>query len=273
MKRSLLCFAFFFCLINCFSQNGMYNIWYFGERAGLDFNTNPPTATSNSAMVQQEGCATICDNTGHLLFYSDGTSVWNRNHQVMPNGNGLRGGFSASQSVLVVPSPGNNNVYYIFTVPEEFINAPLCYSIIDMTLDAGLGDITAIKNVPLHTPVQEKLTATLKSNGVDYWVIAKEAGSDAFLVYSLTSAGVDPNPVISHIGFSLGSQDKLGYVRVSPNGLKLCIAYTRNSLSQLFDFDNITGILSNPIDLTTSLLPFGPYGIEFSPDNSKLYIM
>lgn len=222
-------------------------------------------------MTQDEGSATMCDNNGQILFYSNGVFVWNRNHTVMQNGTGLKGDLSSTQSALILPKPSDNNLYYIFTVPALLsTGVPLSYSIIDMTLDGGFGAVTT-KNVSLHTPITEKLTATLKSNGTDYWIVAKEYGTDAFLVYSLTAAGVDPNPVVTNVGPVINDlNSEAGYARISPNGSKLCMAYYGNNTSQLFDFDNGTGIVSNPIPLVSTS---GCYGVEFSPDNSKLYLM
>jgi hypothetical protein len=44
------------------------NIWYFGNKAGLNFNTTPPTPISNSAMVASEGCSSITDKNGPIAF-------------------------------------------------------------------------------------------------------------------------------------------------------------------------------------------------------------
>jgi len=52
------------------------NTWYFGNRAGLDFNTSPPTALSDGQLNTQEGIATVSNNNGELLFYMDGITVW-----------------------------------------------------------------------------------------------------------------------------------------------------------------------------------------------------
>src|SRR5690348_6358610 len=83
------------------------NIWYFGDRAGLSFNTATPTVLTNSAMNTDEGCATVCDASGNLLFYTDGRTVYTKNHGTMNNGTGLLGALSTSQSATIVPSPGN----------------------------------------------------------------------------------------------------------------------------------------------------------------------
>ena len=46
------------------------NYWYFGDKAGLNFNTSPPTALTDGQLNTFEGCATISDNNGALLFYT-----------------------------------------------------------------------------------------------------------------------------------------------------------------------------------------------------------
>ena len=71
------------------------NIWYFGENAGLNFNSGIPVALIDGQLVRQEGCASISDNNGDLLFYTDGSLVYNKNHLVMPNGSVLTGDFLA----------------------------------------------------------------------------------------------------------------------------------------------------------------------------------
>ena len=91
------------------------NVWYFGDHAGLNFNTTPPSALLNSQMYTHEGCSTVSDSLGNLLFYTDGRDVWNKNHQVMPNGSGLMGHESSTHSAIVIPKPGSNTIYYIFT--------------------------------------------------------------------------------------------------------------------------------------------------------------
>ena len=73
------------------------NIWYFGNRAGLDFNSGTPVNLNNGKLLSIEGCTSICNASGQLLFYSNGMKVWNRNHQVMQNGNNLKGNVTSTQ--------------------------------------------------------------------------------------------------------------------------------------------------------------------------------
>lgn len=85
------------------------NIWYFGGNAGITFSTNPPTYLTDGMLASQEGCATICDNNGNLLFYTDGVTVWNKIHAVMDNGTGLHGNNSSTQSSIIVHKYSGNN--------------------------------------------------------------------------------------------------------------------------------------------------------------------
>jgi hypothetical protein len=84
-KPTFFLFIFLYFSGICYSQN-QANIWYFGSFAGVDFNSGSPVSLSDGAMTTNEGCATICDSEGELLFYTDGTKVYNKNHSIMPNG-------------------------------------------------------------------------------------------------------------------------------------------------------------------------------------------
>lgn len=218
-----------------------------------------------------EGCASMCDCTGHLLFYTDGLSVWKKNHQLMNNGDGLLGGSSTTQAAIILPKPGSSTIYYVFTCPYNLQEDSFRYSVVDMTLDNGFGDVVE-KNVAIYEHIGEKLTATIKGNGVDYWIVVKQLGTDAFLSYSLTSAGLNMTPVISHAGNIADPVTSNGYVRISRDGTKMVSADAFISSCQLFDFDNNTGQISNPLDLTSLTAGYQAYGAEFSSDNSKLYI-
>ena len=102
-----------------FAQNEG-NIWYFGENAGLDFNSGVPVVLTDGQLVTQEGCASIADNNGDLLFYTDGMTVYNKQHTIMPNGYGLLGNNSSTQSAIIVKQPGSASIYYIFTEGTKF---------------------------------------------------------------------------------------------------------------------------------------------------------
>jgi gliding motility-associated-like protein len=267
MKPYLLFILFNFFCANAFCQM-QNNIWYFGEKAGLDLSTNPPTPLLDGALVNEEAVASISDLNGNLLFYTNGQKVWNSEHQIMENGEGLFGSTSSSQ-LLIVPKPGNCNQFYIFTTPSQNDEVALSFTIVDMLENNGFGKVIS-KNNSLKLPSTERITATLKSNGNDYWIIAQEFGSNAFLSYSLTASGLNNVPVVSNVGEpSISFSDVIRSLKVSSNGKKIvCVSEIGHTKCQLFDFDNVSGIVSNPITLSTE----GAYGSEFSPDNNIVYI-
>lgn len=118
------------------------NIWYFGQNAGLDFSTGTPVALTKGMVSTTEGVATLCNEKGELLFYTDGVTVRNSKHDVMKNGEGLKGDPSSTQSAVAILKPNTKNIYYLFTVAASGNKAGLTYSIIDMNLESGLGGIT-----------------------------------------------------------------------------------------------------------------------------------
>ncbi len=271
--KTIFTLVFVSILSTLSGQNPAVN-WYFGWNSGITFTTNPPSLLSGGQTHVYEGCSSISDAFGNLLFYSEGQSVWDRNHNLMPNGTGLSGSFSSTQSCLIFQSPGISTDYYIFTSPEELYPDSFAYSVVDMNMNGGLGDIT-IKNVGLLRPSTEKLTAVYHHNAKDVWVIGHKSGSADFYAWLVNSSGVDTVPVISTTGivYSGNYIDGQGYLKVSPCGNKIAAATTKNGSLELFDFDDSTGIISNPVLLGTwpGAGMYGPYGVEFSPDNSKLY--
>jgi len=252
---------------------GEANIWYFGQNAGLNFNSGVPVALTNGQLVTDEGCATISNSSGQLLFYTDGITVYNRNHSVMLNGTGLMGHPSSVQSATIVPKPGSNNLFYVFTTPEESNPNGFRYSVVDMNLDGGNGAVTADKNILVYSPTAEHLGVTKHANGQDYWIITHGLNNNSFFAYKLTSLGLDLNPVVTNIGAILTGSTldffEAGSIKISPSGSKLAFTSVMD-IAQLFDFNNLTGVLSNEITLLNEVGEL--VGAAFSPDESILYI-
>lgn len=253
--------------------------WQFGHGVALDFSSGTPVS-GTSSIFEFEGSASISDpNTGQLLFYTDGASVWNKNNILMPNGFGLMGQSSSTQAALIVPKPGSTNLFYIVTTPE-FAGNNVYYSVVDMTLNGGLGDVvTTSKNILLTSgPVTEKLIAVKHCNGKSYWIIDHPFNSNQFNAYLVNSSGISTTPVVSSVGTQqTGSiYNAVGYLKASPNGKKLAQGIDAMGILEILDFNASTGQITNPIIInypigTSSVYYKGPYGLSFSPDNSKLY--
>src|SRR6187455_44532 len=222
MLRFLPVIIFLFIVENSYAQ-GENNQWCFGNLSGLDFNSGSPVSVS-SQVNTTEGSSSIADASGNLLFYSDGITVWNKNHTAMPNGTGLFGGGSSTQSALIVAQPQTPDIYYVFTTAEAQGVEGFCYSIVDMTLQGGLGDVTT-KNIQLFTPSAEKVCGTKHSNGIDIWILGHEMGTNNFIAYLLTSSGLSA-PVISSCGtvYSTLGGVEIGYMKFSHDGTQLAHA-------------------------------------------------
>jgi hypothetical protein len=118
MKKLILVLSVIYLCIAAQAQPEE-SYWYFGENAGLHFHNGIVTPVTGS-LVTNEGCASASDPCGNLLFYTDGRTVWNKNHSQMPNGSRLDGHISSTQSALIVGQPHNSSIYYIFTSDATF---------------------------------------------------------------------------------------------------------------------------------------------------------
>ena len=341
MINHVTIFIFLLSSSSLFSQ-GEASHWYFGNGAGLIFDTNTdtvsPTSAASSTINTNEGCSSISDSNGNLLFYTDGRNVWDKNHQIMPNadynnGSGLLGDPSSTSSGLIIPRPGNPGNYYIFTVDEphhnnawaypnqgpsdvngnaisqyddnggnggnvpngdDGFNNGLNYSLVDLTLNGGNGDVVSTeKNRPLLTydpldqeqasfKCSEKITAVEHDDRQSYWVISHFL--DVFYSFRVDASGVNATPITTQINplITLNGyrRNSIGYLKSSPDGTKLAICHNEEGTTQgqgsnsttgsfwLYDFDDATGIVSNPMNLGSNS---GFYGTAFSTDSSKLY--
>ena len=278
----LICLLFFGA---SFAQKEA-NVWHFGIGNSLDFNSGSPVQTSGSQMYTNEGCASYCDENGNLLFYSngggrlpasgqDGGKIWNKNNQVMYDMQGQEGGgWSAAQSSVVVPAPGEPDVFYLFTmeelefdcdgvVPSEPNGRGLRYFKIDMSLNGGLGDVVEA-DVQVYDYSYEGICAIRHSNETDYWILINQ-DTTGIGVYSVTQSGVQLAGVYPHPVFFNG----FGIIKSSPtqSGVGAPCCNKVMTSAGLYDFNLSTGVLTFESDLGAA----SDYNFEFSPNGSYLY--
>jgi gliding motility-associated-like protein len=294
IKRNILSIIVIFILqipiIFCQLQN---NNWVFGYGARVNFSGPIPVGSSNAAINSNESTASVSDpSTGQLLFYTDGRKVWNANNEVMPNGSNLLGGFynSCTQGALIVPFPEDDQRYYLFTLEEleaQYLNPPadngLRYSIVDMTLNGGLGDVqVATVNTLLATDLTEKLIVIRSTEIKGFWVIAHKKNANEFLAWKIDACGVSAQPVISTVGsifaispFFGATEAWAGAMDASPDGNRIGMPIDWSDRIEFFDFNKTTGVVSNllTVNVTDDSPPefLRKYGACFSPDGSKFY--
>lgn len=275
MKYWTVCFLAFL-LAGIVHGQKQGNVWFFGDHAGLDFNSGTPTPLPGGQTdfpepnFWNEGSASICDSTGALLFYTDGTTIWTPAQEVMENGAGLLGHPSSCQSSLIVPLPGSQTLFYVFTtdaVENDFANG-LRYSVVDLCENEGAGAVVpATKNTLLLSLASEKLVGIRHANGMDYWILTQTVDTDAYTAFLLSSTGLSA-PVVSHVG----AVDPIGFgqLAVSTDGAHVAAVHSASDSASvlLMDFNAADGTLSNTRVLSINGCEFG---CSFSPDASKLY--
>lgn len=253
------------------------NNWYFGNGAGLNFTGSNPTALTNGQTIAPDNTSSISDASGNLLFYTNGVTVWNKNHLPMPNGSGLIGHNSAGQCALIVPFPCDANKFIIFQVTEYSAPGNLNYSVVDMTLAGGLGDIIiGKKNIFMGSGFTEKLCAYYNPVGNFYWLFTHKWNSNQFVGFKVDALTIGTQSVVSSIGSIHncgsygGTHDAMGQLTISPDGSKIINALTCQDKYELFNLNISSGVLSNSISINS---PGGnAWGTAFSPDNKKLYV-
>lgn len=277
MKRKIY-ILLFFVSFTVFSQRETDH-WYFGNKAGLHFNKGNIDILENSEMNVSYGSTSISDSQGNLLFYSNGQTIWNKNHQIMLNGEDLIGELDNSQSSIIVPKPNSNSTYYIFTNRKTELKNPLEYpgiyfSEIEFSSIYPLGRVK-YKNQRITHSTADKITAVHHKNGKDIWVITY--GSDSYqgkndIFYStlVTEDGVDRSPIKTKLNEI--EKGLIGEMKASPDGSK--IALSSNFRINIYNFDNTTGVLTK-FKYLTLLLNFtegyNSFGVSFSPNSKLLY--
>lgn len=268
--------------------------WYFGNHHALSFLPDPfnPTILSNSSIASLEASASVSDESGVFLFYTDGQTVWNRNNQVMPNGTGLLGSQSSTQGAVIIPKPCFEGVYYIITIDGiTGAHNGLHYSEVDMSLSNGLGDVVPItKNSVLkdHNQIDidvnylngsEKVTTTRHSNGTEIWLVTQI--NNYIYSYLVNSFGISPSPVsVSEVPVNtslINSQYNstgVGQMKISLNGEHIAIVYNSEYTLYTGDFNNTTGNVTLDETQITNPDPEDGgsiYGLEFSHSGDFLY--
>ncbi|MCW3122268.1 MAG: surface protein [Flavipsychrobacter sp.] len=273
-RTLVLCIGILLCTGHLSAQ---YNTnqnknWVFGGGSGLSFTSGSPVPFA-SAFNALEGGASVSDVSGNLLFYTNGNQVWNKTHALMPSGASIVSfqTNSTTQSATIVPYITDPNKYYIFSLQQDSSVIPpgyLAYSIVDMSLNGGLGDVIASsKGTIIDSGVTEKMVV-VPGNNCNMWVIVHDFYTATFYAFEVTASGISPKPVVSSVG-SFGGR-AIGVMKVSHDRKKIAaVYYSGLSGAEILDFDPATGKLSNSIALMTTM---DAYGAEFSPDNTKLYL-
>jgi gliding motility-associated-like protein len=257
--------------INNYAQRGKH--WYFADSAALRFDANSIMSLDNSVLSDPQlslSCITMSDTSGNLLFYSNGIDVWNKQHQIMANGGSLSNVPNLGNRVgqaIAIPMPNNDSLYYLFYNHSVLSNYQysLCYSIINMNRQNGLGEVIQ-RNIVLKDETNIGLTVILDNNKRDFWIVTKYLYSPIFYSFKLSDTGVTSQPIISDFSIFNPTIFLLGHslMKASPNGKLIAMG------KYIFFFNQNSGVLYSPRALGYNNISLGSFC--FSPNSQRYYM-
>ncbi|MBL0070654.1 MAG: T9SS type A sorting domain-containing protein [Bacteroidetes bacterium] len=282
-----LILTFTFCLPNlhAFAQRGAN--WCFGDSAGIDFTVASSPVIFTNSVLSRGTAVSISDATGTLQLYAMTDAqeagiisgiVFNKNHEMMLNGDSLAGS-GWYHEMVILPDPAEDSLFYLFSIGVSY-SYGLKYSKIDLRGENGLGEVVQ-KNVSLLDSIYmvDGLTAVKHGNGRDWWLVARKwdyfAGlpweNNEWYVYLISNNGITMIP-IQNVG-SMNSTNN-GRLYFDPTGNKM-VFINGISLIELYDFNRCTGEVTNPVTIEQQDL-FGVYPhywtCQFSSSGRFLYI-
>ena len=265
-KKIYLIFIAILLCSTTFAQHPQINRtmnWFFGLHwVGTNFNSDEVEFLENLGWFALEACSSISDKEGNLLFYTNGEFVFNSTHWLMAgidlfDDNTWLNGWthSAMQGTLILPQPGNDSLYYIFTsdsfesFDEGHLHRGLCYSMVNMNKDNGYGKIVEL-NTPLLDSVGESVIATIHNNGTDYWLISSNPTGKLYS-WLIDETGIS-GPINEFQSTNINCPGAWGkkniqFLKFSPRGNlifkgSLCWSNEGYASHSLMGFNNITGI-------------------------------
>ena len=291
MVKFLVIFLNIFFIAQCYSQRSAH--WCFGDSIHLQFNASGLQAVAPSAFFGHEAVSTISDENGNLLMYSNGKNIWDSEHNLMPNGSDLLVVpwipdldvfVSETQGSMILPDPGSSLRYYVFSKHSYsgLSNNYFFYSLVDMSLRSGLGDVVEDERTVLlldssfagGSIFSEKLNAVKHANGRDWWVILYSTSKGPFMPDSTIYKFLVSPAGIEFVGLQFiprfsSSNDGIGEMVFSQQGDKVAFG-SDNNLLRVFEFERCSGSVGDVIFVDT--LANTVYSNEFSPDGTKLYV-
>lgn len=252
--------------------------WCFGDSSLLTFDT-AGISTGFCSLDTRGSAVSLGDSTGLLIYANtratvsgNATLVWNKNNQLMQNGNNIVGEGWYKELIIL---PFDSELCYLFTagIAGSSLNG-LHYSTINLTLNSGLGAVVQ-KNVQLQPyDASDGLAAIKHGNGRDWWLFYRrwDTTNNSFYIYLVT-----PDTINLHQIQNIGQSTFAGFYRIEPSfdGERIACCTTQGII-ETYDFDRCSGILSNLITIGTEHIfpdPLPWYvGCEWSYDKSKLYV-
>ena len=269
MKNLLLILALCCAIQTLIAQPAIQNL-YFNSATNitrLNFATDPPTVIPTGipdAGGVAEGIAHYEDLDGNVIFWVNSNGVYNQNGALMNGSLGILTNSSAAE-ICVCPKPEDDNKYYIFYNTETC--SALRYSIVDMSLNGGLGNVTNLNTIIDNASFGEGIEVIRIPGTCEYWLIGYQC-NNGFKRFRIDGGGITPGTIIQPYSTPAG-YDGRGELDFHRNKIGCAFAFSNTVF--VSDFDAINGTIANPTTINNAAFNNAPYGLEFSPDASKMY--
>ncbi|PKN53829.1 MAG: hypothetical protein CVU56_29785, partial [Deltaproteobacteria bacterium HGW-Deltaproteobacteria-14] len=251
-----------------------YDVWNFGVRCRIVWNAAGTnfSFTTDPSISTSEGCASFSDpETGQLLIYTDGTTVWNGSGVAVP-GISLPGNSSSLHSGVIVPVPGTPGEVYVLGHSSGSTSTAGYHRF--ALSNGAVTSVGSTGTINLGTSAaREGMLVIPHTNGVDWWLLID--GASQIFVVPITSAGVGA-PVATNTQISVWSGGWSVFA-ASPQGTTVVLSGNSSAAAgsagdmAAWDFDPATGALSNRRLLNPSFRHTEYYGGVFSPNGRRLY--
>jgi len=255
---------------------------YFGG-VKIDFNHNLPLVQYFNTNCDAFYPAVLNSATGRLLFYSNGCSIFNSNHEIMQGGDTIAYGgiwdsycpyvgYPGTQNHLLLPWPGDTTKAILLYLKsnDNITTYILLYAIIQIDNENPLGVVSQKDQFLVEPGTTALLTATKHANGRDWWIILPENRTNRFFTFLLSPTGVKLVSTQS-IGEAWGEREGSSQAIFTPDGTKY-IRFNPWKGLDIFNFDRCTGMLSNPNESGPLSFPIREAsGIAASLDSRYLY--
>ncbi|MBP6389628.1 MAG: PKD domain-containing protein [Flavobacteriales bacterium] len=274
--------AFLAVLISPSHASGQLLQWLVRDVGGvhvMDLSTPQPTVGPIVPGLGTSGAEDVnmmTDQNGNVLFCTavndlDEVKVYDATLSQMPNGTGLFGHNSSLQSAIS-PIPCHTEKYYLIHLETGPVGA-LYYSVVDMTLNGGSGDV-AQANTLIGTGFTEGLAVSRQlPNGCRWLFSSLRSGNSYQLVRCLIShTGIGPPAILATVPTSLPA-NAWNEIELGPDNTRIAMSTGTTTGSDpditVWDLDLTTGTVTNAIALQVSTDPI--IGVQFSPMGNYIY--
>ncbi len=152
------------------------------------------------------------DEGGNLLFYTNGCSIFNKEHKLMENGDEINLGatdyeYNCEENIgifyirsgnMTLPMPGDNKRHFLLhlrlietsdTSIYDLVNDRFYFSEIDIQANNGLGRVVQKNQTLVADSLHDAVAAVRHGNGRDWWVVMPRGRNRAFWKILLTPEG------------------------------------------------------------------------------------